>query len=87
MFTQRNHRSRSWTPRRAALATGVIAALAFAAPGAEANAATHVAAPAPAVASDRGSAIGPTIVGSVFNGGTVLVTSPGPAVGSVVGAP
>jgi hypothetical protein len=32
-------------------------------------------------------AIGPTLIGDVFNGGTTIVTSPSPAVGTVVGSP
>jgi hypothetical protein len=36
----------------------------------------------------RGSvANGPTLSGDVFNGGTAIVTSPSPAVGTVVGSP
>jgi hypothetical protein len=85
------------------LATGVITALAIAAPVAEASAATpHV--PPPAIASHpafnpppsssvehsvarAGVASGPTLIGDVFNGGTAIVTSPSPAVGTVVGSP
>ena len=32
-------------------------------------------------------AIGPTVIGSVFNGGTTVVVSTGPAAGSVIGSP
>lgn len=91
------------TRRRAALATSVVAALAVVAPIAEAGAATPHAVPVRAIASpaaqpqarsfvdhavgDGTLATGPTIIGSVFNGGTVVVTSPGPAVGTVTGSP
>jgi hypothetical protein len=33
------------------------------------------------------SAIGPTVIGSVFNGGTTVVVSTSPAAGSVIGSP
>jgi hypothetical protein len=33
------------------------------------------------------SAIGPTVIGSVFNGGTSVVVSTSPAAGSVIGSP
>jgi hypothetical protein len=86
------------------LATGVIAALAIAAPVSEASAATPHAVPVRAIATlpavnpqplssvePSGGrvvvATGPTIIGSVFNGGTAFVTSPSPAVGTVVGSP
>jgi hypothetical protein len=68
------------TQRRAALLTGVIAALALAAPVAGASADTPS-------ASAAGVANGPTLIGDTFNGGTALVTSPSPASGTVVGAP
>jgi hypothetical protein len=32
-------------------------------------------------------AIGPTVIGSVFNGGTTVVVSTSPAAGSVIGSP
>lgn len=90
MFTHRKQ-PRSWIGRRTALATGVLAALAIGAPVAEASVATpvavRVAAVAAAPAGDGDSATGPTIIGSVFNGGTAVVTSPGSAVGTVVGSP
>ena len=104
MSTQRQDRRPTPIRRRAALATGVIAALAIVAPVAEASAATSLAVPQRAVASLRavnppprsfvepsvaraGVAIGPTLTGDFFNGGTAIVTSPSPAVGMVVGAP
>jgi hypothetical protein len=34
-----------------------------------------------------GVAIGPTVIGSVFNGGTTVVVSTAPAAGSVIGSP
>jgi hypothetical protein len=100
MSAQPQDQRRSPIRRRAALATGVITALAIAAPGAQASAAASPALPASAIAGLRAPvssvehpvgraavAVGPTIIGSVFNGGTAVVTSPGPAVGSVVGSP
>jgi hypothetical protein len=78
----------------------VIAALAIAAPAAEASAATPHAAlhriasnqaapPARTVIerSDGGRAVvvGPTIVGSVFNGNTTIITSPSPVVAGTRG--
>jgi hypothetical protein len=84
------------------LATGVIAALAIAAPVAEASAATPLAVPVPAIATipavnppppsfvehsvARMAVAGPTLIGDAFNGGTAIVTSPSPAVGRVVGS-
>jgi hypothetical protein len=68
------------TQRRAALLTGIIAALALAAPVAGAGAATPSASPT-AVAN------GPTLTADTFNGGTAIVTSPSSASGTVVGAP
>jgi hypothetical protein len=59
------------------LATVVVAALAIAAPVAEARASV----PRDAVAT------GPTLIGDVFNGGTTVVTTTSPAVGTVVGSP
>jgi hypothetical protein len=104
MSTQRHDRRPSPISRRAAVATGVIAALAIAAPVAEASAATPLAVPPRATASLRAvnppprafvepsvaraaGATGPTLIGDVFNGGTAIVTSPSPAVGTVVGSP
>jgi hypothetical protein len=63
--------------RRAAFMTAVIAALAIAAPVAGANAATDPPA----------TAIGPTLTGDVFNGGTTIVTSPGSASGTTIDSP
>jgi hypothetical protein len=77
MSTQRKNRRPGWIGRRAALATAVITALAIAAPGAEASA---------SVARDA-VAIGPTLIGDTFNGGTAIVTSPSPAVATVIGTP
>jgi hypothetical protein len=34
-----------------------------------------------------GVAIGPTVINSVFNGGTLVIVSNGPAGGSVIGSP
>jgi hypothetical protein len=103
MSTQRQDRRPSPIRRRAALATGVITALAIAAPVAEASAATPHAVPPSAIASLPAAnpppsfvehsvaraavATGPTLTGDVFNGGTAIVTSPSPAVGTVVGSP
>jgi hypothetical protein len=85
--------------KRAAAATGIIAALAIAAPVAEASAATPAvpALPLPALPAlpagglpaftpapltfvgpavgAVGVAIGPTVIGSVFNGGTTVCVS------------
>jgi hypothetical protein len=68
------------------LATGVIAALAVAAPVAEASAATPLAVVEPS-AGLVAVAIGPTVIGSVFNGGTTVVISTSTAFGSVIGSP
>jgi hypothetical protein len=89
MSTQRQARRRSPIRRSAAFATGVITALALAAPVAEASAATPHAGPVPATANSvaRAAVTGPTFVGDVFNGGTAIVTSPSAAVGTVVGSP
>jgi hypothetical protein len=104
MSRQQQHRRGSSIGRSAALATGVIAALAIAAPVAEASAATTLAVPPPAVAGHAAVnlpvmslaepsaepaavAIGPTIIGSVFNGGTTVVVSTGPAIGTTLGSP
>jgi hypothetical protein len=101
---QRQHPRPSPIRRLGALATGVIAALAIAAPVAEASAATPHAAPPPGIASlpaanpQPPSAVepsvaraavanGPTLIGDGFNGPTAIVTSPSPAVGTVVGSP
>jgi hypothetical protein len=84
------------------LATVVITALAIAAPVAEASAATPHAVPLRASASltaitpppasmmrsgDHAAvAIGPTLSGDVFNGATVIVTSPSPVISTVAGS-
>jgi hypothetical protein len=68
--------------RRAALATAAVTGLAIAAPATPASAAT----PRVAIQTSAGSpgtAIGPTLIGDTFNGGTVIVTSPSAAVGTV----
>lgn len=79
MSTQRKQR-RSRIRRTAAFATGVITALAIAAPIAGANAATppHAAAAV---------AVAPTLRGDVFNGALTIVTSPSSATGNVVSSP
>jgi hypothetical protein len=67
-----------------------ITALAIAAPIAvpvsEASAATPVAVFEPSV-GQVAYAQGPTVIGSVFNGGTTVVVSTSPAFGTVVGSP
>jgi hypothetical protein len=101
--------------RHTVSATGVIAALAIAAPVAEAGAATPAAPAAhtrafgglpglggfgglpgfhPVPLSFVGPsvgfvavAIGPTVIGSVFNGGTTVVVSTSPAQGNTVASP
>jgi hypothetical protein len=67
------------------LATGVITALAIAAPVAEASAATPRAFFRPAVGLVY--AQGPTLIADVFNGGTLAVISTSPAFGTVIGSP
>jgi hypothetical protein len=102
--------------RRAVWATGVIAALAVAAPVAEASAQPIPALPlaglgglgglggiggfpgygggfgggfggVPFGAVGAAVAKGPTVIGSVFNGGTTVVVSSGPAVGNTIASP
>jgi hypothetical protein len=96
--------------RRSVLAAGVIAALAIAAPVAEASADPTPVVPLPAVAGlgalggwlggFPGYAVppglvgpgailakGPTVIGSVANGGTTVVVSNGLAVGNTVASP
>jgi hypothetical protein len=63
--------------RRAALVTAVIAALAIAAPVAGARAA----------GAPTATAVGPTLIADVFNGGTTIVTSPGSATGTTISSP
>jgi hypothetical protein len=79
----------------------MIAALAIAAPGTMASAATPHAVPAAAVASRpavnpaqghrvavrAADVIGPTLIGDVFNGGVAIVTSPSASSGTVTGDP
>jgi hypothetical protein len=86
MPTQPTHRRPSPIRRRAALATAAIAALAIAAPVAPASADTPLAV-VQTSAGSAGSATGPTLIGDTFNGGTVVVTSPSSATGTVVGSP
>jgi hypothetical protein len=83
------------------LATGVFAALAVAAPVAEASAATPITVPLPAFASavvaPLLSSIGPSTqvaaaiagpaIGDVFNGGTTVVISTSAAFGTVIASP
>jgi hypothetical protein len=85
----------------AALVAGVIAALAIAAPVAAASADTPLPIPASALATlpaintlsfadpSQGVAvaIGPTVIGDVFNGGTTVVVANGSAVGSTNNSP
>jgi hypothetical protein len=85
MPTQPKHRPPSSIRRLAALATAAITALAIAAPVAQASAATPPV--VQASAGSAGSATGPTLSGDTFNGGTVIVTSPSPATGTVINSP
>jgi hypothetical protein len=80
MFTQRAPRRRSPIRRPSAVATGLITALAIAAPITHASAATPAAVPPPAGTS---LVIGPTLSGDVFNGPLTIVTSPSPASATV----
>ena len=96
--------------RRTVWATGVVTALAIAAPVAEANAQPIPALPLPAAGGlpalgalpaftpaplsfvgpaigGIGVAIGPTVIGDVFNGGTTVVVSTGPGLGNTIGSP
>jgi hypothetical protein len=93
--------------RRTVWATGVVTALAIAAPVAEASADPTPALPLPAAGAlpalpaftpaplsfvgpslaHIGAAIGPTVIGSVFNGGTTVVVSSDPAAGNTIGSP
>jgi hypothetical protein len=96
--------------RRAVWATGVVTALAIAAPVGEANAQPIPALPLPAAGGlpalgglpaftpaplsfvgpaigGIGVAIGPTVIGDVFNGGTTVVVSAGPGLGNTIGSP
>jgi hypothetical protein len=82
MSAHRNHRRPTGLKRGAAIATGVLAALAIAAPVAEAGTADLRAADAPAAStvvpadgSPGAVAVGPTIIDSVFNGPTTIVTT------------
>lgn len=84
MSAHRTHRRPTTLKRGAAVATGLIAALAIAAPAAQAATADLQPADAPPPAtvvpadgSHGALAIGPTIVDSEFNGPTtILTTSP-----------
>jgi hypothetical protein len=99
--------------RRTVWATGVVTALAVAAPAAapvaEASAQPLPALPLPALPLPAagglpafkpaplsfvgpsiggiGVAIGPTVIGDVFNGGTTVVVSAGPGLGNTIGSP
>jgi hypothetical protein len=90
--------------RRTVWATGVVTALAIAAPVAEANAQPLPALPLPAAGGlpafkpaplsfvgpsigGIGVAIGPTVIGDVFNGGTTVVVTAGPGLGNTIGSP
>jgi hypothetical protein len=93
--------------RRTVWATGVVTALAIAAPVAEAGAQPLPALPLPALPAAGalpafkpaplsfvgpaiggiGVAIGPTVIGDVFNGGTTVVVSTGPGLGNTIGSP
>jgi hypothetical protein len=74
MSTQPTHRYPRLISRFAALAISVITAIAIAAPIADASAATPRAVPQAAA-----TAVGPTLIGNVFNGKLVIVTSSGGA--------
>jgi hypothetical protein len=99
MSPQRQHRRRSPIRRRAALATAVIAALAIAAPVGGASAATPRAAGLSAGLSawlteltgqaltEGEFAFGGYGIRDVFNGGTTVVVSTGPAQGNTIGSP
>jgi hypothetical protein len=69
------------TKRDAAALAGVVAALAIAAPIADASAATTPA----AFPGSEAAAVGPSLIGSVFNGETVIQVANGPTVDSVSG--
>jgi hypothetical protein len=99
--------------RRTVWATGVVTALAIAAPVAEANAQPLPALSLPAAGGlpalpaagglpaftpaplsfvgpaigGIGVAIGPTVIGDVFNGGTTVVVTAGPGLGNTIGSP
>lgn len=92
MFAQRITQRTGLTARRAALVTGVVAALALTAPGAQASAAAPAVSSAPPAslqaahlssakhsAARADVAVGPTLIGDVFNGATTIVTSGTPA--------
>jgi hypothetical protein len=71
------------TKRYVAALTGVVAALAIAAPITDASAATTPA----AFPGSEAAAVGPTLIGSVFNGATVIQVVNGPAEDVVRGTP
>jgi hypothetical protein len=68
------------TKRYAAALVGVVAALASAAPITDASAAT-----APAFPGSGAVAVGPTLIGSVFNHGIVIQVANGPTSDSISG--
>lgn len=86
MPVQPKHGRPSPIRRRAAWATAVVTALAVAAPVAQASAATPLAV-VDTSGGQAASANAPTLAGDTFNGGTVVVTSPSSAVGTVVDSP
>jgi hypothetical protein len=68
------------TRRYAAALAGVVAALAIAAPITDAGAATT-----PACPCSGATAVGPTLINSVFNHGIVIQVANGPTCSSVSG--
>jgi hypothetical protein len=81
MPAQPRDRRPSWAGRRAVVATAAVTALAIAAPVAHASAAQPTVIQTPPASA--ASVTGPTLIGDTFNGATVIVTSPSPAVGTV----
>jgi hypothetical protein len=80
--------ARRITPiRRHAAFASVIAALAITVPVTAASASTRLAAVQTSADPPASAAYGPTLIGDTFNGGTVIVTSPSPATGTVVNSP
>jgi hypothetical protein len=80
MSTQPNHLRPRWIGRFAALSISAVTAVGIAAPIADASAATPHAVPQAAA-----TAVGPTLVGNVFNGKLVIVTSRSSSDATVVG--